>query len=697
MDPGPLQPSVGRARILIVDDDPALRRAMDRLLSGKGWLVETAADGRAALGILEERVPDLVLMDVVMPGMGGLGALRQLRADPRMRRLPIVLMSVLSEDASRVKALEAGADDYLIKPFSEAELVARVDTQLQLAARRRAAAEADESLVRTVADRMPVLSITERKRRHDERRQDEDELRAILDGAEDAVVGTDAAGCVTFWNARAEQVFGWSAAEAHGRDVADLAIPERLRAAYREGFARLVGSMKERLERRLEATGLRRDGSEFPAEVNVVVFRRTDGSCRCTAFVADVTERKAAEAERTRLLAAAEEARVQAESANRMKDEFLATLSHELRTPLNAIVGWVHLLRAGRLDEATARRALATIDRNAKIHTQLISDILDVSRIASGKLGVQMRPVELAPIVEAALDTVRLAAEAKAIRVRVELDPRGGPVAGDPDRLQQVVWNLLSNAIKFTPEGGAVTLELRREGDHAVMRISDNGIGIPPEFLPFVFERFRQADPSTTRPQGGLGLGLAIVHHLAQAHGGTVFAASPGSGQGSTFTLRLPLVADPPPAGDRARPTATAFTVTFAGPSLDGVSVLLVGGDESARTATTALLRERGAEVLQAASADEALALVRRLRPDVLVARDQPSADDSQVLIRAVREMPPERGGLTPAAVLGGEGTFEQRMKSLLAGYQVHLAATVAPAELAMAVATLAGRTRELI
>jgi PAS domain S-box-containing protein len=787
MDPAPAHPqrSARRARILVVDDDAAMRRVLEMLLTAQGWVVETAPDGRAAMAALEARVPDIVLMDVVMPGIGGLGALRQLRAEPRTRRLPIILMSVLAEDDSRVKALDAGANDYLIKPFSEQDLFARVTTQLDLADQRRATAEDGENLFRMVADHAPVLismsgadglvnyvnrrtveftardteeltghgwvdvihpddrvraleahrsgfqsrrpyelearlrrgdgeyrwmlvsgaprhvstgefagfvvsslDITERKRTEEQRRQGEQEIKAILEGAFDAVVGSDEQGRVNFWNLRAEEVFGWAAPEAEGRDLADLIIPERLRRAHREGFARFMATGEEQLNRRMEVTGLRRDGREFPAEVTLIVFRKAAGSYRCTAFVADITDRKRAEGERSQLLAAAEEARTQAESANRMKDDFLATLSHELRTPLNAIVGWVHLLRAGRLDEATARRALETIDRNAKIQTQLIADILDVSRIASGKLRVQMRPLELASIVEAALDTVHLAAEAKAIRLCVEIDPGAGPVLGDPDRLQQVVWNLLSNAIKFTPDQGRVDVSLRREEAQAVLRISDNGIGIVPEFLPFVFERFRQGDASTTRPQGGLGLGLAIVRHLAEVHGGSVSAESAGPGQGACFTLRLP---------KSPRPIAPAELAPFGGPSLEGVSVLVVGPDDSARAETSRVLRDRGAEVIHGATPDEALEMVKRLRPDVLLARVEGSIEESHRLIRAVREIPPERGGLTPAAVQGGEASVEERMKSLLAGYQIQLAAAVAPAELAAVVAGLAGRTRDLI
>jgi signal transduction histidine kinase len=400
-------------------------------------------------------------------------------------------------------------------------------------------------------------------------------------------------------------------------------------------------------------------------------------------------------ADRNRLLAAAEEARAQAEAANRTKDEFLATLSHELRTPLNAIAGWVHLLRAGRLDDATARRALETIDRNARIQAQLVADMLDVSRIVTGTLEVQMRPVAPAAILEAALETVQVAAEAKSIRVGLAVDPLTGPVLGDADRLRQLVWNLLANAIKFTPPGGRVDVALWREGTEAVLRVTDDGVGIARDFLPFVFEPFRQSDPSSTRSHGGLGLGLAIVRHLAQAHGGTVGAESAGLGLGAAFTLRLPLDGV---SAATARPAEPAAALPPSrGPSLQGVSVLVVDAEPAGRERTAALLRERGAGVLQASGLEEALELVKRLRPHVLLARVGRGEEEGYRLIRAVREIPPERGGLTPAAVLSDEAAADERLRSLLAGYQVHLAQPVAAHELATVTANLAGRTRDFL
>jgi PAS domain S-box-containing protein len=489
-----------------------------------------------------------------------------------------------------------------------------------------------------------------------------------------------------------------------GRAGADLLGQGWLELVHPLDRSRFVDAchngLRDRRPWEVEARLLRRDGAYRWLLISGGPRHASNGSfAGLVAVGLDITERHQREelnrqAEQE-LRAAAEQARAQAEAANRTTDEFLATLSHELRTPLNAIVGWVHLLRTGRLDERTTRRALETIDRNARIQTQIIADILDVSRIISGKLHVRMRAVEMAAVAEAALEALRLTAQAKAIRVGVALDPRAGPVLGDADRLQQIVWNLLSNAIKFTPDGGEVKVALRRSGADALLSVSDNGVGIAPEFLPFVFDRFRQADASPTRQQGGLGLGLAIARHLAEMHAGAILAESPGTGRGAVFTLRLPLLAEDRPS-DEPRPTAVPAPAA-PGPSLEGVSVLVVCGDGGVAEATAGALRERGADVVLAARAEQAVDIVRRTRPHVLLACASTPGDEDQRLIRAVRDIPPERGGLTPAALVNGRASFEDRVNSLLAGYQAHVPGHVEAGELATVVASLAGRTREFL
>ncbi len=386
-----------------------------------------------------------------------------------------------------------------------------------------------------------------------------------------------------------------------------------------------------------------------------------------------------------------------AQEANRVKDEFLATLSHELRTPLTAVIGWTQLLTSGQLDEAATARALQTIQRNARAQSQIIEDILDVSRIISGKLRLDPRPVEIVPVIEAAMDAVRPAASAKAIQLQPAFDPEVNLVPCDPHRMQQVIWNLLSNAVKFTPPGGRVSIQLGRAGADAQVRVSDTGPGISPEFLPYVFDRFRQADGSTTRTHGGLGLGLAIVRHLVELHGGTVQAESAGTGHGATFTVNLPLSQKAfAPSMDEAATTPQ----TNAGkpeddgaPSLQGLSVLVVDDETDTLDYVTETLRERGAEVTAASSVAEAMAALERLRPDVLVADIAMPGEDGYALIRRVRALDPSRGGNIPAAALTAYASSEDRMRVLLSGFQIHLPKPIEPAELAAVVASLAGRT----
>jgi CheY-like chemotaxis protein/anti-sigma regulatory factor (Ser/Thr protein kinase) len=339
------------------------------------------------------------------------------------------------------------------------------------------------------------------------------------------------------------------------------------------------------------------------------------------------------------------------------------------------------------------QHALATIERNAKAQTQLIEDLLDVSRIVTGKLRLDVRPVELAGVLEAALDSVRPGAEARGLSVEAELPPESAVVAGDPDRLQQVVWNLLSNAIKFTARGGRVALRLVRNEGHAEIRVEDSGIGIAPEFLPHVFARFSQADPSSTRQHQGLGLGLAIVRHLVELHGGTVRAESEGAGRGASFVVRLPLL-DAAPAGRRSGVRAVAaHSSVFTSPDLEGVRVLVVDDDPDALDLLSTLLRQKGAVVLSATRADEAVELLRNERPQVLVSDIEMPGEDGYAFIRRVRALRAEEGGRTPAAALTAYARTQDRLRALLAGYQIHLPKPVDPAELASVVASLVERT----
>jgi PAS domain S-box-containing protein len=386
-----------------------------------------------------------------------------------------------------------------------------------------------------------------------------------------------------------------------------------------------------------------------------------------------------------------------AQAANRTKDEFLATVSHELRTPLNAILGWAQLLRSGATEEGEIDRGLETIERNARAQAQLIEDLLDISRIITGKLRLDVRPIELAPVIEAAIDSVRPAAEAKGIRLQTVLDPRAGPVSGDASRLQQVVWNLLVNAIKFTPRGGRVGVELRRVNSHVEIAVSDTGEGIDPEILPQIFDRFRQADASTTRRHGGLGLGLSIVRHLVELHGGTVHAESGGANQGALLTVKLPLAVVRKSGEPGVHPTAEEPVATppHANNSvLEGVRVLVVDDEPDARDLLSALLRRSRAEVEAVASAAEALSAIRRARPDVLLSDIGMPDEDGYALIQKVRTLEEETGiGKIPAVALTAFARAEDRRRALMAGFQMHVPKPVEASELTAVVANLAGRT----
>jgi signal transduction histidine kinase len=385
-------------------------------------------------------------------------------------------------------------------------------------------------------------------------------------------------------------------------------------------------------------------------------------------------------------------AKQQAEEANRMKDEFLATLSHELRTPLNAMLGWAQVLRLGKLDPAASARALETIERNARSQAQLIADLLDVSRIITGKLRLDLQPVELRRIIEAVLDSVRPAADAKGIRLQTALDPLASPVLGDADRLQQVIWNLLSNAIKFTPREGAVEVRLRQTAANAEVRVSDSGVGIRPDFLPYVFDRFRQAESSITRSHGGLGLGLSIVRHLVELHGGTVEVQSEGEGKGAAFTVLLPvrsslseeilpLVASERQAGPWGNPALLA-----------GLRVLVVEDEADTRELLVTALEQCGAQVTAVPSAAAALEQLDSGPADVLVSDLGMPDEDGYSLIRKVRARAPGQGGSVPAAALTAYARAEDRSRVLASGFQMHLPKPIDPGDLVNMVASLAGR-----
>jgi PAS domain S-box-containing protein len=542
-----------------------------------------------------------------------------------------------------------------------------------------------------------------RKAREDDvsLRRSEERYRRIVDLADEGILSLDTLGQTTYVNRRLLEMLGLDYSQLAGRKIVDLVPAEwqdRTRALWKE--------VRSGHTVRVELPLVRANGETVWANVACTPMFADGVFQGAVSMLTDVTEpkrdreiRERVEKERAALLQDAERARGEAEAANRMKDEFLATLSHELRTPLTSIVGWTKMLRSGQLDPETTTRAIETIDRNARLQTRLIADVLDLSRIVSGKLRLHMTPMELAPIIDAVLDTLRPVAEAKGITLRRAVDERHCPVSGDPDRLQQVVWNLISNALKFTPRGGVVEVGVRcREGE-AEISVSDTGIGIGHELLPHVFERFRQGDASSTRSYGGLGLGLAIVRHLVELHGGRVSAHSGGLGQGATFRVRLPRLVEPVAPGaeeaERRRAGDAEGVPRTARNILSGIRVLVVDDEPDARDLVATVLEHQGAEVKTAESAAEALGLVERLRPDVLLSDIEMPGESGYALIHNVRKLPAERGGRVPAAALTAYARLEDRTRALRAGFQMHVPKPLNPTELATIVASLAGRLEQ--
>ena len=484
-----------------------------------------------------------------------------------------------------------------------------------------------------------------------------------------------------------EKILAYTPEEILAKPFLDFVHPEDVNATINEVDKLTTGKPSNYFENRYQC----KDGSYrwFAWTVFPVVG---EGLMYATAH--DITTRKAAEIERERLLESEQTARAIAEAANRMKDEFLATLSHELRTPLNAMVGWIQLLRTRKFDETTTAKALETIDRNTKALQQLIEDILDVSRIITGKIRLDFAYIELQPIVESAIETVQNAAQAKNIRIEFYVAPAINRVRGDSSRLQQVLWNLLSNAVKFTPSGGRVEVRLEVNNSRVEVRVKDSGQGISPDFLPYVFERFRQEDGTTTRTYGGLGLGLAIVRHLVELHGGTVKAESEGMDKGSTFIVTLPISS----VISTVKETPLQMSVVatdepiFCLPSLENLRVLVVDDEVDAREVVCAVLLEYRAEVKAVGTATEALIEITQFQPHVLVSDIGMPGVDGYALIQRVRALSAEKGGKVPALALTAYARAEDRTKALLAGFQLHVPKPIDAAELAVAIARLAGR-----
>ena len=528
-----------------------------------------------------------------------------------------------------------------------------------------------------------ILDVSDRKQGEEARAL----LAGIVESSDDAIVSKNLNGIITSWNAGAERMFGYAAAEVVGKSIGIIIPPERQQEEI-EIIRRL--SRGEKIEH-FETQRVAKDGRHVPISITVSPVRnRQDVVIGASKIARDISDRVRAQEERAALLASEQAARAQAEAANRAKDEFLATASHELRTPLNAILGWAAMLeQTASLDDRTAK-GLQSINRNTRALAQLVDDLLDVSRMISGKMRLDVAPLDVGDVVDAAVETVLPAASAKDIDILVAVDPAGRTLTGDATRLQQAVWNLLSNAVKFTPAGGRVEVRTRLDDGQIELTVTDSGIGIDATFLPYVFDRFRQADASSTRAQGGLGLGLAIVRHLVELHGGSVRAESDGRDAGTRFVVRLPRRHVPLTAREARRPAGASATPAAADVAqFDGLRILVVDDDRESCEMMLEALRRHGASVQCALSATEATARLLEFTPDLVLSDIAMPGRDGYAVLSEVRQVETTLGRRVPVAAVSAYAHADDRRRAIAAGFDQYLAKPVDPAALASTVKAL--------
>jgi len=697
-----------RLSLLVLDGGEAERHALRTLVEAAQLELTfiQATDVSTALASLRSETHDCALLDLRLPGADALAVLEGARN--LGLTIPVIVLAARVDERLAVQLMQSGATDYVAKGGfsgprlwqSVAQAVRVRRAEVSAAAERQRLARLQSftaalALERTVAEVAETTSA---------------ELRAAFCAARAAFAvladgdGTEHLEVIRLDGQKRAGAAGWQKLPLD----APLPIAEAMRLAeplFFEDRAALDACYPQWAEQRVSA-------DEAVVVLPLVLERRALGSIeliydRPRRFSEDdrrellALARVCAHAvDRAYLFDVAQLERRRAEEANRAKDEFLAVVSHELRTPLNAILGWAKMLNAGALSDEQARKATATIERNALAQAQLIDDLLDVSRIITGQMRIKNEPVDLPAVVEAALDIVRPAADAKGVRLLHEIDPNVGTLLGDADRLQQVFWNLLSNAVKFTPGGGRVGVRLRRVGVSFVVEVEDSGQGIPAEFLPQVFQRFRQHDASAARKTGGLGLGLAIVRHLVELHGGSVTVASEGEGKGSLLSVRLPIndsfrrESTPPPLSERS-PAPHAVPSRASAPSLEGLRVLVVDDDGDARDLVTSVLVSHHAWVTAVGNATDALDRLQAERPHVIVSDIGMPIDDGYAMMERIRSLSPDAGGRTPAIALTAYAHNADRAKALLAGFTAHVTKPIDPNELVALIASVTARATE--
>ncbi|MDZ8024482.1 MAG: response regulator [Nostoc sp. DedQUE11] len=704
-----------KVNILLVDDKLENLLALEAILEKLGENLVRATSGEEALRCLLHQDFAVILLDVQMPGMDGFETATLIRNRGRSRHTPIIFLTAFStSDQMLFKGYALGAVDYLLKPLDPNILTSKVTVFAELFKKTEA--------VKLQAAQLVAVNA--------ELRQSEERFRSLSTCSPVGIFEIDTEGRCRYTNPRYQTICGMKAAESIEKRWLESVHPEDRERAVTSWSAYINEGRDYSEEFRFQTAH---------GNVRWVQVRSSpmlSGQGELLGYVGtleDITERKQAEEVRAQVIRE-QTARQEAEAANRMKDEFLAVLSHELRTPLTSMLGWSKILRSKKLDDKATSRALEAIERNATSQMQLIEDILDVSRIIRGQLRLNICAVNLISVMEAALEAVRPLAEAKDIQLNTALDTSVGSVYGDPARLQQVVWNLLTNAIKFTQKGGRVEVILstyfgysindtpplgsngaslglesqdensnssntdqsnnpkcqivrlseaevqNKKFQYAQIQVTDTGIGISPEFLPKVFERFRQADSTTTRSHNGLGLGLAIVRHLVELHKGTISAESPGTEKGATFTVRLPLLQDN--RSYKGSRQAGEISSSEVSTPLAGLKVLVVDDEADTRNFLSFMFEDYGAVATAVASVDEALAVLEQAKPDILISDIGMSEQDGYTLIRKLRSLEPEKGGRIPAIALTAYTRDEDRLQALAAGFQQHLPKPIDPTKL---------------
>lgn len=661
-----------RANILLVDDQPKNLIALEAMLSDMDVNLVKADSGKKALKHLLDEEFAVVLLDVQMPEMDGFETARLIRQREKARDTPIIFVTALSRNESNVyRGYSLGAVDYLFKPIVPEILRSKVAVFVDL-------------FRKTVELRTQAIVLGDLSQRH----------RLLLDSVAEGIIGIDNDGVVTFINPAAASNLELGTADAAvGKEIHPILHPS--------DFTHRVGASDDECSLETALLSPHRVAVEddvfwtagqagVPVEYTVTPVHDEEGNRQGSVLTfRDVTERRAA------ALAAENERRYrEAEAANRAKDEFLAMLSHELRTPMTAILGWVRMLRMGDLDPESTQTAIEAIERSTGLQAQLIEDILDVSRIVTGKMRLKMEDVDLGRVLEQSVEMVRHSAEERNITLTSAVEQDVPHIKGDSGRLQQVCWNLLSNAIKFTPDGGDVTARLQRVDDSLQISVTDSGQGISTDFLPFVFDRFRQANSTESRPHGGLGLGLAIVKHLTELHGGSVRAESEGAGRGASFTVSLPVSPSGSAVAEKSKKPSSAATGEPDNETLSGVRILVVEDDASIRRFLCAILRRSGAECMAEPSAKDGFKRLKSFHPDLLISDIAMPEEDGIAFIRRIRKHHDPAVTSLPAIALTAFGREQERQNILEAGFDVHLAKPIDPHDLVWAAQSLLAERR---